>query len=185
MQPCYVRISFKRVIWPNDTDPCSSSDEDENCIEDEEVIKAVQSTNSKYSVAKQLATRVKSDVHSTASSLNFMESILLFVSNSCYTDRGDETSSLRVDALLSGYGFQRVAMLKDGNCLFSTVAFQLQNRYTSDEKNSPPCQHLRILGIEGDPSDLQIIITQKLRELTVKEFFLQKRVCVLFRLFAS
>ena len=158
------------VIWPNDTDPCSSSDDDDTGIQNEEVIEAVKSTHLKYSVAKQLASRAKSDVHSTASSLNFMEIVLLLLSNSRYAESDDEPSSRRVDALLSGYGFQRVAMLKDGDCLFSAVAFQLQSRYASEEKDSPLCQHLRILGIEADQSDLQII-TQKLRELTVKEFF--------------
>ena len=155
------------VIWPNDTDPCSSSDEDDTCIQNEEVIEAVKSTNLEYSVAKQLASRAKSDVYSTASSLNFMESNLLLLSNSRYAESDDETSSCRVDALLSGYGFLRVAVLKDGVCLFSAVAFQLQSRYASEEKNSPLCQHLRMLGIEADQSDFQII-TQKLRELTVK-----------------
>jgi len=75
----------------------------------------------------------------------------------------------RVDALLSGYGFQRVAMLKDGDCLFSAVAFQLQSRYPSEGKESLLNQHLHTLGIEPDQSNLQNI-SQRLRELTVKEF---------------
>ena len=158
------------INWPNDTDQCSSSGDDDIGIQDEEVIEAVKSTTLKYSVAKQLASRAKSDVNSTASSLNFMESVLLLLSNSSYTESDDVTSSRRVDALLSGYGFQRVAMVREGDCLFSAVTFQLQSRYTSEEIDSPLCQHLCSLGIEADSSDLQII-TQKLRELTVKEFF--------------
>lgn len=159
------------VNWPNDTDPCSSSDEDDTGIQDQEVIEAVKSTQLKYSVTKQLASRAKCDVHSTASSLNFVESVLLLLSNARYTESDDETTSARrVDAMLSGYGFQRVAMPKDGDCLFSAVAFQLQSRYASEEKDSPLYQHLHTLGIKADQPDLQIIV-QKLRALTVKEFF--------------
>ena len=159
------------VNWPNDTDPCSSSDKDDTGIQDQEVIEAVKSTQLKYSVTKQLASRAKCDVHSTASSLNFVESVLLLLSNARYTESDDETTSARrVDAMLSGYGFQRVAMPKDGDCLFSAVAFQLQSRYASEEKDSPLYQHLHTLGIKADQPDLQIIV-QKLRALTVKEFF--------------
>lgn len=157
------------VIWPNETDPGSLSDKDETSRDDKEVIKSVKRANLKYFVAKQLASRAKSQVKSTANSLNFMESVLLLLSNSNFTESDNEASSSRIDALLSGYGLQRVAMLKDGDCLFSAVAFQLQSRYPSEGKESLLNQHLHTLGIEPDQSILQNI-SQRLRELTVKEF---------------
>ena len=72
------------VMWPNDTDPCSSSDEDDQGTQDEEVIEAVKSAKLKYFVA---------EMKSTASSLNFMESVLLLLSNSSFAESDDETSS--------------------------------------------------------------------------------------------
>ena len=60
-------------------------------------------------------------------------------------------------------------MLKDGDCLFSAVAFQLKNRYYREAVDSPLNQHLRLLGIEADKTDMQTL-GQTLRELIVKEF---------------
>ena len=162
------------VIWANDTDPCRSSDEDDQGIQDEEVIEAVKSAKLKHSVAKELASRAKSEVKSTASSLHFMESVLLLLSNSSFAESDDETSSSRVDALLSGYGFQRVEMPRDGDCLFSAVAFQLQSRYPREGKESPLNLHLHTLEIEADQSDLQTT-ARRLRELTVQEFLSARR----------
>ena len=92
------------------------------------------------------------------------------LSNSSYKESEEEKSSARrVDALLNAHGLQRVAMLKDGDCLFSAVAFQLKNRYSMEGIDSLLNQHLRLLGIEADKTDVQAI-EQTLRELTVKEF---------------
>ena len=48
-------------------------------------------------------------------------------------------------------------MLKDGDCLFSAVAFQLKNRYSMEGIDSPLNQLLRLLGIEADKTDIQTI----------------------------
>jgi len=48
------------------------------------VIEAVKSAKIKYFVAKELASRAKSEEKSTASSLNFMVSVLLLLSNSSF-----------------------------------------------------------------------------------------------------
>ena len=81
----------------------------------------------------------------------------------------EKRSAHRVDALLNAHGLQRVAMLKDGDCLFSAVAFQLKNRYYREAVDSSLNQHLRLLGIEADKTDMQTM-GQTPRELIVKEF---------------
>jgi len=60
-------------------------------------------------------------------------------------------------------------MPRDGDCLFSAVAFQLQSRNPREGKESPLHLHLRTLGIKADQSDFQTI-ARRLRELTVQEF---------------
>ena len=60
-------------------------------------------------------------------------------------------------------------MFKDSDCLYSVVDFQLKNRYSMEGIDSPLNQHLRLLGIEADKTDIQTI-GQTLRELAVKEF---------------
>ena len=71
--------------------------------------------------------------------------------------------------MLNAHGLQQVAMLKDGDCLFSAVAFQLKKRYSMESIDSPLNQHLRLLGIEADRTKIQTI-GQTLRELIVEEF---------------
>ena len=94
-----------------------------------------------------------------------------------YTDRDDETNSRGFEALLSVYVFQRVEMLKERDCFFSAVAFQLQSRYTSEEKDSRPCQYVHIVEIEADQSDLQNI-TQKVRAGTDRQIFFRANKCL-------
>ena len=154
------------------TDSCSSSDEEsytdsDTAITNEEVIEAIKSAKLKYCVAKELASRAKTELHSIVNSLNATKSVLLLLSNSSYKESEEEKSSARrVDALLNAHGLQRVAMLKDGDCLFSAVAFQFKNRYSMEGIDSLLNQHLRLLGIEADKTDVQTI-GQTLRELTV------------------
>ena len=112
----------------------------------------------------------KTEMHSIVNSLSATKSVLLLLSNSSYKESGEEKSSAhRDDALLNAHGLQRVAMLKDGDCLFSAVAFQLKKRYSMESIDSPLNQHLRLLGIEADRTKIQTI-GQTLRELIVKEF---------------
>ena len=157
------------------TDSCSSSDkksytDSDTAITNEEVIEAIKSAKLKYCVAKELASRAKTELHSIVNSLNATKSVLLLLSNSSYKESEEEKSSARrVDALLNAHGLQPVAMLKDGDCLFSAVAFQLKNRYSMEGIASLLNQHLRLLGIEADKTDVKTI-GQTLRELTVKEF---------------
>ena len=46
-------------------------------------------------------------------------------------------------------------MLKDGDCLFSAVAFQLKKRYSIESRDLPLNQHLHLLGIDADKTDIQ------------------------------
>ena len=57
------------------TDSCSSSDEEsytdsDTAITNEEVIEAIKSAKLKYCVAKELASRTKTELHTIANSLN-------------------------------------------------------------------------------------------------------------------
>ena len=65
-------------------------------------------------------------------------------------------------------------MPRDGDCLFSAVAFQLQSRYPREGKESPLNLHLHTLEIEADQSDFQTT-ARRLRELTVQEFLGARR----------
>ena len=80
-----------------------------------------------------------------------------------------KSSAHRVVALLNAHGLQWVAMLRDNDCLFSAVAFQLKHRYYREGIDSPLNQHLCLLGIEADKTGIQTI-GQTLRELIVQEF---------------
>ena len=97
--------------------------------------------------------------------------MLLLLAHPSYGNGADDVDCTedRIDALLSGYGFQRIAMPKDGDCLFSAVSFQLHDRFHSASDDDPPMlQHLASIGILPD-LDLPEIL-KVLRELTVQEF---------------
>ena len=97
--------------------------------------------------------------------------VLLLLSNSAFAKTADEMNTQkRLDALLSGYGLQRVFMPKDGNCLFSSIAFSLQNMFNlqSNVIDSSLVAHLESIGITSDVSMERMIPI--LRKLTVDEF---------------
>ena len=66
-------------------------------------------------------------------------------------------------------------MPKDGNCLFSSIAFALQNQLNlpENEANSSLLEHLESVGVTNDVSMLCMITT--LRKLTVDEFLGEHR----------
>ena len=68
-------------------DSCSSSDEElytdsDTAITNEEVIQAIKSAKLKHCVAKELAPRAKTEMHSIVNSLSATKSVLLLLSNS-------------------------------------------------------------------------------------------------------
>ena len=89
------------------TDSCSSSVEEsytdsDTAITNEEVIEAIKSAKLKYCVAKELASRAKTELHSIVNSLNASKSVLLLLSNSSYKESEEEKSlARRVDASTS------------------------------------------------------------------------------------
>ena len=138
-------------------------------VRDSELIEVVKSARLKYSVAKRLACKAKAGVQSVTK--NMTKSLLLFLTNPSYGTSCDDVHSTedRLDALLHGYGFQRIAMAKDGDCLFSAVSFQLKNRLNSGTDNDIPMkQHLKEMGIAAE-QDLQKTVTI-LRQRIVQEF---------------
>ena len=82
------------------TDSCSSSGEEsytdsDTAITNEEVIEAIKSAKLKYCVAKEIASRAKTELHSIVNSLNATKSVLLLLSNSSYKKSEEERSSAR------------------------------------------------------------------------------------------
>ena len=69
------------------TDSCTSSYEEsytdsDTAITNEEVIEAIKSAKFKHCVAKELASRAKTEMHSIVNSLRATKSVLLLLSNS-------------------------------------------------------------------------------------------------------
>ena len=80
------------------TDSCSSSDKESNtdsdtAITNDKVIEAIKSAKLKYCVAKELASRAKTEQHSIVNSLNATKSVLLLLSNSSYKESEEEQNS--------------------------------------------------------------------------------------------
>ena len=158
----------------------SSSDE---CLTDKEdsVIKteafdAVKNAQLKLCLASKLASMAKTGLLPAIRTLNMTKSVLLLLSNSFFSKSCDEINAeRRGDGLLSGYGLQRVFMPKDGNCLFSSIAFALQNQLNVPENNlnSSFLEHLESVGVTKDLNMLCMIRT--LRKLTVDEFLGEHR----------
>ncbi|XP_028415384.1 uncharacterized protein LOC114538403 [Dendronephthya gigantea] len=69
---------------------------------------------------------------------------------------------------LQGFGLEEVEVQKDGNCFFTTVAFQLSNLFSSISIEENIISHLRTIGLTRD-MDLQQL-SQLLRLLLVQEW---------------
>jgi len=68
--------------------------------------------------------------------------------------------------LVHNWGMQMIDMPKDGNCLFHTIAFQLNQLFNSDHISGPKL--MKHLGLGGNEN--QITIIQLLRKLLVSEW---------------
>ena len=170
----YAIINRTELSPDKSTSDTSNDDSDSDYgdnVRDSELIEVVKSARLKYSVAKRLACKAKASVQSVTKNLYMTKSILLLLTNPSYGTSCDDVHSTedRLDALLHGYGFQRIAMATDGDCLFSAVSFQLKNRLNSGTDNDIPMkQHLKEMGIAPE-QDLQKTVTI-LRQRIVQEF---------------
>jgi hypothetical protein len=74
-----------------------------------------------------------------------------------------------VDAILKGYGLERVHMPKDGNCLFSSISFFIVNIQSAGhlEHDAKLREHLEILGILNISRNKDL---SEIKKLVVKEF---------------
>ena len=84
--------------------------------------------------------------------------------------QSQDSAGNRVDAILKGYGLERVHMPKDGNCLFSSVSFFIV-QLLSAEQTEPYAklrEHLETLGISSNQHLFEI--SHILRKLVVSEF---------------
>lgn len=114
----------------------------------------------------------KTGILPTVRTLSMTKGVLLLLSNSAFSENCD--TQRRLDALLHGYGLQMVFMPKDGNCLFSAIAFALQNLLNlQNEAASTLSEHLKSIGITSDVNMEGMITT--LRKLTVDEFLGEHR----------
>ena len=68
-----------------------------------------------------LATKINAKPKYFANNINFTKASLPLLGNSMF--QSQDSAGNRVDAILKGYGLECVHMLKDGNCLFSSVSF--------------------------------------------------------------
>ena len=84
--------------------------------------------------------------------------------------QSQDSAGNRVDAILKGYGLERVYMPKDGDCLFSSVSFFIV-QLLSAEQTEPYAklrEHLETLGISSNEHLFEI--SHILRKLLVREF---------------
>ena len=122
---------------------------------DTETFDAVKKAQLKFCLASKLASMAKTGILPAVRALSMTKSVLLLLSNSAFAKNADEMNTQkRLDALLSGYGLQRVIMPKDGNCLFSSIAFSLQNMLNLQRNviDSSLVVHLESIGMTCDVS---------------------------------
>ena len=115
-----------------------------------------------------LAGRIKAKPKCFAKNMNFTKASLPLLGNSMFESKDDAGN--RVDAILKGYGLERVFMSKDGNCLFSSISFfivQIQSAEQTEPSNKLR-EHLETLGIS--PNQQLSEISNILRKLVVREF---------------
>lgn len=80
----------------------------------------------------------------------------------------EKECSQRLQHLAAAWGFSIVEIPKNGDCLFTAVAFQLQQLFSSIEEDSVIKSHLQQLGISSEESLAEI--TGLLRNLVVDEW---------------
>ena len=149
----------------------SDSDSDNEAVCDPLLVTArsvVKTMLVKARVSISLAARINAKPKYVAKNLNFVESSLLLLGNSMF--KPCETASNRVDAILKGYGLERVQMPKDGNCLFSSVSFFIFHVLSAEipVRDTILKEHLQTLGIYPDQELAEI--SHQLRKHVVNEF---------------
>ena len=115
-----------------------------------------------------LATKINAKPKYFANNINFTKASLPLLGNSMF--QSQDSAGNRVDAILKGYGLERVHMPKDGNCLFSSVSFFIV-QLLSAEQTEPYAklrEHLETLGISSNQHLFEI--SHILRKLVVSEF---------------
>jgi hypothetical protein len=128
----------------------------------------VQTAIIKTRLSINLAARVNAKPKYFPKNINFTKASLPLLGNSIF--KSSDRAGDRVDAILKGYGLERVHMPKDGNCLFSSISFfiiQLQSAEQA-ELHAKLREHLDTLGISSSQQLSEI--SHVLRKLVVKEF---------------
>ncbi len=149
----------------------SDSDSDNEAVCDALLLTAraiVKTVLIKTRLSINLAAKINAKPKYFAKNINFNKSSLLLLGNSGFGS--NDGAGNRVDAILKGYGLERVHMPKDGNCLFSSISFfivhiQSANRSELDAKLR---EHLEMLGIS--PNQELSEISDNVRKLVVNEF---------------
>ncbi len=115
-----------------------------------------------------LAAKINAKPKYFAKNINFKKSSLLLLGNSGFGS--NDGAGNRVDAILKGYGLERVHMPKDGNCLFLSISFFIVHIQSADrsELDAKLREHLEMLGIS--PNQELSEISDNLRKLVVNEF---------------
>ena len=115
-----------------------------------------------------LATKINAKPKYFANNINFTKASLPLLGNSMF--QSQDSAGNRVDAILKGYGLERVHMPKDGNCLFSSVSFFIVQLLLAEqtEPYAKLREHLETLGISSNQHLLEIF--HILRKLVLREF---------------
>ena len=161
-----------KTVDPRCMDSDSDSDNEEVCDTFFEAARAIVKTVLiKTRISINLAVKINAKPKHLAKNINFTESSLLLLGNSMFGP--NEGAGNRVDAILKGYGLERVHMPKDGNCLFSSISFFIVNIQSAGhpERDAKLREHLETLGILNISKNNDLSeISHQLRKLVVKEF---------------
>ena len=117
-----------------------------------------------------LAAKINAKPKYSANNINFTKASLPLLGNSMF--QSQDSAGNRVDAILKGYGLERVHMPKDGNCLFSSVSFFIVIvQLLSAEQTGPYAklrEHLETFNMSSNQHLFEI--SHILRKLVVREF---------------
>ena len=120
----------------------------------------------KMNVVLDLSKKTNNNPYNLAKDIHFMKSTLLLLSNSKFNSHED--TCFKLNAVLKAYGFERVPVAKDGNCLFASASLALAQLLNNYGCSAELRKHLYSIGICNDKSLPELIET--LRKLVVEEF---------------
>ena len=160
---------FNNDSQENDHEDYGSDEhEDLECLSNHPSVSASAILNTvflKMNVVLNLSKKTNNNPYNLAKDIHFMKRALLLLSNSkCNLH---ENTCFKLNAVLKAYGFERVVVAKDRNCLFASASLGLA-QLLNDGCSAELRKHLYSIGICNDKSLPELI--EILRKLVVEEF---------------